>query len=103
MKVFYVILGLAILNVMPFACKADDAYSFFVSMPPGGFSSYDEWLAYSKEATTACGESASTSIGTGRIVVKSAAGSLESRICTRSVSVSTSLKSTEFGFSVILR
>ena len=102
MKVFYVILGLAILNIMPFACKADDAYSFFVSMPGGG-TSYDEWLAYSKETTTACGESASTSIGTGRIVVKSAAGSLESRICTRSVSVSTSLKSTEFGFSVILR
>ena len=102
MKVFYVILGLAILNSMPFACKADDAYSFFVSMP-GGVTSYDEWLAYSKEATTACGESASTSIGTGRIVVKSAAGSLESRICTLSVSVSTSLKSTEFGFSVILR
>lgn len=105
MKVFCILAGLAALIGLPPVCEADEAaeqYSYFVSLP-GNASSYDDWLASSKEAATACGESASTSIGTGRIVVNSDASSLESRVCTRSISASTSLKSTEFGFSVILR
>ena len=104
MKV-YALMALLIVFGAPFAFKADatdGSYSFFVSLP-GNAISYDDWLEISKGNTSAQAVSEPASISTGRIIENSAAGSLESRICTRSVSVSTSLKSTEFGFSVILR
>lgn len=104
MKV-YALMALLIAFGAPFAFKADatdESYSFFVSLP-GNASSYDDWLELSKGSTSAQAESEPASITTGRIIVNSAAGSLESRIFTRSISAGTALKSTDFGFMLIFR
>ena len=102
MKVFYVILGLAILNIMPFACKADDAYSFFVSMP-GGVTSYDKWLATVNASASSSDASNHTAIDTGRYIGQSAAGALGLGFFTRFASSGTGLKSTPTKFAIIVR
>ena len=103
MKV-YALMALLIAFGAPFAFKADadESYSFFVSLP-GNANSYDNWLEISKGNTSAQAVSEPASISTGRIIVNSTAGSLESRIFTRSISAGTALKSTDPGFMLIFR
>lgn len=108
MKLFYILAGLSILISLPFASKADEevTYSFFVGMPkniPEYIATYDEWVAFSKHATSGYGISNLMSIETGRITVKSYGTSLESRFRTQSVSSATALKSTDPGFMLIFR
>ena len=100
MKLHYMLSGLLVLAGMPSLCKADDGYSFFVKMPQN-FEAYDTWLAFSNTGRSL--QSESTSLQSGRIAVKSEGVALESRICTRSISSSTSLRATKAGLMLLFK
>lgn len=99
MKMFYVILGLAILIGMPYV---SEAYSFWGTMP-GDAGSYDEWLASVNASASSSDASNHTAIDTGRYIGQSAAGALELGFFTRLASSGTGLKSTPTKFAIIVR
>ena len=99
MKVFYFLLGLAILIGMPYV---SEAYSFWGNMPENA-GSYDEWLASVNASTSSSEASKHTAIDTGRYIGKSTAGALELGFFTRLASSGTGLKSTPTKFTIIVR
>ena len=99
MKVFYFLLGLAILIGMPYV---SEAYSFWGNMPENA-GSYDEWLASVNASTSSSEASKHTAIDTGRYIGQSAGSALELGFFTQLASRGTKLKSTPAAFMLIVR
>ena len=99
MKMFYVILGLAILIGVP---HVSEAYSFWGNMP-GNAGSYDEWLASVNASTSSSGASAVTSFEAGRLAGYSEGGALSLGFFTQTVSNGTKLYSTPGSFLLLVR